>query len=112
MYLSSESLNELFSALSERFSKLCILVDCYTPLAVRMSKYKNPVKDVGVSELYGVQDPKSLEYNECLTFVKEHSITPSSLINELKGFEKKIFETLYAGKISKKLYKMYEYEKQ
>ena len=32
-------------------------------------------------------------------------------IDELKGFEKKIFAKLYAGNFSKKLYRLYEYKK-
>lgn len=44
-----------------------------------------------------------------LAFVKEHDITPPRLIDELQGFEKFVFKRLYAGKISKKLYKLYEY---
>ena len=32
-------------------------------------------------------------------------------IEELKGLEKFVFKNLYAGKLSKKLYKWYEFEK-
>jgi hypothetical protein len=45
-----------------------------------------------------------------LSFVKEKELTPQYLINELQGFEKNIFKTIYAGRMSKKLYKLYEYE--
>lgn len=37
-------------------------------------------------------------------------MTPKALINELKGMEKEIFQTLFGGKIAKKMYRMYEYE--
>jgi hypothetical protein len=39
-------------------------------------------------------------------------MTPKRYINELKGVEKFIFKKLYAGKLSKKLYKLYEYKKE
>ena len=54
-------------------------------------------------------DYKVLEEKTSLSFIKEHSLTPSELIDELKGFEHFIFRNLYAGKTSKKIYKMYEY---
>ena len=38
-------------------------------------------------------------------------MTPDKYIDELQGFEKFIFKKLYAGKLSKKLYKLYEFEK-
>jgi hypothetical protein len=38
-------------------------------------------------------------------------MTPVYLIEELTGMEKKIFKRLYAGRFSKRLYKLYEYRK-
>ena len=111
MYLSLEELQMLFKNLCDRFTDVAILVDCYTVLAAKMSKYKNPINDVGVTQVYGIDDPIQLS-NEKLAFVKEHEMTPDNLINELEGLEKRIFKKLYAGSFAKKLYKMYEYKKQ
>ena len=110
MYIENKNLQTTLAKLSEKFSNLSVLVDCYTPFAVKMSKLKNPIKEVGIKQVFGIKHPSVLEKDTGLTFVKEHSITPTYLIDELKGFEKFIFKTLYAGKISKKLYKLYEYE--
>ena len=110
MYLTNEKLQNLFSVLNNRYRNLSVLVDCYTPFGVKMSKIKNPVNEVGVSEVYGIESSEILETNTKLTFVKEHDITPLELINELYGIEKTIFKKLYAGGISKKIYKLYEYE--
>ena len=110
MYLTNEQLKELFNNLSSRFERLSVFVDCYTPFAVKMSKIKNPINDVGVYEVYGIQSPDVLEQNTGLKFIKEWELTPSRLIDELNGFEKKLFKTLYAGKTAKKIYKLYEYE--
>jgi len=38
-------------------------------------------------------------------------MTPQKYINELKGLEKLIFAKLYAGSLSKKLYRLLEYKK-
>lgn len=109
MYLDVNALNKLFSALSNRFDNVCVLVDCYTVFGAKMTKIKNPVNDVGVKDVYGLDAPQLLETQK-LKFKQEHELTPDYLINELQGFEKKLFKSLYAGKLSKKLYKLYEYE--
>ena len=74
------------------------------------SPHKNPINDVGVTEVYGMDDPKVLE-KDGFTFVKEHDMTPKKYIDVLSGMEKTIFSKLYAGGFSKKLYRMYEYRK-
>lgn len=108
MYLTNEELSNLLEQLSKYFPRLSVLIDCYTPFAVKMTKIKNPIKEVGVSKVYGIENAKVLE-KAGLTFIKEHEITPAYLIDELTGLEKSIFKKLYAGKLSKKLYKLYEY---
>ena len=110
MYLSPADLEQLTKNLCAAFDNIALLMDCYSVFAAKMSKYKNPINDVGVTEVYGLDDPNSLSNSDFL-FQKEHNITPENYINELKGFEKKIFEKLYAGDFSKKLYKLYEYKK-
>ena len=110
MYLSSEKLKNVFERLNDKFSNLSVLLDCYTPFAVKMSKIKNPIKTVKVFKVYGVANSAILEHSTGLRYVQEHEITPKYLVNELHGFEKFIFKTLYAGKMSKRLYKLYEYE--
>ena len=79
-------------------------MDCYSVFAAKASKYKNPINDVGVTKVYGVDDPETLQIGE-LTFAKEHSMTPQALIDELHGTEKFIFRKLYAGGFAKKLYR-------
>lgn len=110
MYLTNEDLKQTLAKLNEHFSHLSVLMDCYTPFAAKISKIKNPIKNVGVSKVYGVENPKILEENTGVFLLKEHEITPKYLINELKGFEKFIFKLVYAGNMSKKLYKLYEFE--
>lgn len=109
MYLENERLKNTLQQLSVYYKSISVLIDCYTPFAVKMSKIKNPIKDVGASTVYGVENPLVLE-SEKVKFIKEHTLTPDYLINELSGFERVVFKKLYAGKTSKKLYKLYEYE--
>jgi O-methyltransferase involved in polyketide biosynthesis len=110
MYLPNGQLAQTLLDLGKKYKHLSVLVDCYTPFAVKMSKIKNPIKDVGASKVYGVESPSVFEKDTNLTFIKEHLLTPQYLIDHLKGFEKFIFKTIYAGKTSKKLYKLYEYK--
>lgn len=110
MYLEPEEAKALIAALGSRFEKLFLLMDCYTELSAKMSKYKNPINDVGVTRVYGTDEPKALEGNG-VKFIKEHNMTPKKYTDELRGAEKLIFSKLYAGNFSKKLYKIFEYEK-
>ena len=111
MYLTNEELKDGLTKIAERFSSVKILLDCYSNFAAKMSKYKNPVNDVGVTKVYGLDDPKILE-NEQIKFVQEREMTPKTLISQLTGLEKFVFQKLYAGKFAKSLYKTYEYKKE
>ncbi len=110
MYLTSEEIRTLMANLSHRFEHISLLMDCYTVLAAKMSKYKNPINDVGVTTVYGIDDPVALQ-QEDIAFVKEHTLSPKKYIEELRGIEKFVFEKMYAGEFSKKLYRLFEYRK-
>lgn len=109
MYLETEELRLLFEKLTKRFGRVHIFMDSYTLFAAKMSKFKNPINDVGVKRVYGLDDPKILEENTGVKFIKEHDMTPDILINELHTVEKSIFKRIFAGKFSKKLYRLYEF---
>lgn len=111
MYLTNRELSKLATELCSHFEQIALLMDCYSVLAAKMSKNKNPINDVGVTQVYGTDDPKLLE-NGALFFVKEHTMTPQNCIDELSGIEKHVFQKMYAGKLSEKLYRLYEYRKQ
>lgn len=109
MYLTPGELKALLRGLQARFGTLHILMDCYTTFAARASRVKNPINDVGVTEVHGLDDPKLLE-GEGLRFLGEREITPPDLVAELQGLERTVFQKLYAGALSKKLYRLYEFE--
>lgn len=110
MYFRLDELKRLLRDLSNHFSSVRILMDCYTVKAAKASKYKNPINDVGVTAVYGIDDPLILENETGMHFVVEHNMTPKAMINQLEGFEKKFFSALFGGKISRMMYRMYEFK--
>lgn len=111
MYFQPEELNRLLKELSVHFQQVHLLMDCYTGFAAKASKYKNPINEMGVTKVYGVDDPNVPVADSSLTFTKEHEITPESLIMRLKGMEKAVFKKVFAGRFANKMYRMYEYQK-
>jgi len=109
MYLHPKELRAVLQAMTAYFDRLHILMDCYTEFAARASRYKNPINDVGVSLVYGLDDPRKMADGTGILFLKEHEMTPDPLINQLQGIEQAIFKKVYAGTLAKKLYRMYEY---
>ena len=110
MYLTVDEMRNLADSLCNHFENLMLLVDSYTSFSAKMSKRRNPINDVGVTEVYGIDNPQSYQCEE-LAFVKEHTMIPQKYINELRGLERFIFIKLYAGSFSKKLYRLFEYQK-
>ena len=110
MYLTTEERKQLTANLCACFERVSLLMDCYTEMAAKMSKYRNPINDVGITEVYGMDDPMLCQHDNFL-FVKEYSMTPQKYIDALSGTEKWIFEKLYAGSFSQKLYRLFAYKK-
>ena len=110
MYLTVEELRAVLGGLKARFPKLHLLMDCYTEFAAKASKYKNPINEVGVTLVHGIGDPCVLEPGTGITFVREHALTPPDMVNQLSGLEKAVFQRFFAGRFSKKLYRLYEFQ--
>ncbi len=110
MYLTSDEMRKFIDSLCGHFDSVSFLADFYTSYAAKMSKYRNPVNDVGVTEVYGTDEPESYQSGN-FAFVKEHTMIPQKYTDELKGCERLIFAKLYAGSFSEKLYRLYEYKK-
>ena len=110
MYLKRSQLQDLMVRLCTRFEQVSLLMDCYTEFAAKASKYKNPINEVGVTTVYGLDEPKLLEGSK-LSYLREVDMTPSDLIDQLQGMEQTVFRKLYAGKIARNMYRMYEYRK-
>lgn len=111
MYLTRPERKQLMQALCRKFRCVQLMEDSYTGLAVKMSRLKNPVHGVGVGQVYGMDDPDEEIQGTCMGYVKKHDMTPDALVNELQGTERFLFRKLYAGKLSDKLYCLYEFQK-
>lgn len=110
MYLNFKQLQGLFEALNQHFSSCVIIMDVYSTLAAKASKFKNPINDVGVSEVYGIDDSNCLNTGT-LTFKEKLEMTPNVYISLLDKSEQLLFRKLYAGNFSKKLYQLFVYNK-
>ena len=110
MYLTPKEIQTLLASLGGHFERVSLLMDCYTELAAKMSRYKNPINDVGVTQVYGVDDPLAFQ-GVGFTFLQEHSMTPEAYTGQLAGMEKAVFRKLYAGNFAKKLYRLFEYKR-
>lgn len=109
MYLTTEERRGLLRRLGEHFSRVELLMDCYTVFAAKASRYKNPINEVGVTQVYGMDDPR--EAGDALEYAQELDLTPEDLIAQLKGMEQTLFRKVFAGSASKKLYRLYAYRK-
>lgn len=109
MYLKPEERKAVLGRWRDHFQEVRILLDSYTILAAKATKYKNPIHEVGVKQVYGFDDPKNLEMGTGLSFVGAHSLTPESLIQQLPKREQRFFRVLFAGNLAKKIYRLYEY---
>ena len=108
MYLTNSKVRGLLQALDKKYRELHILMDVYTEFGVKASKYKNPVNDVGVTKLYGIDAIGSIIDGLRIGSVKEHSFTPARLVKELAPVERTIFKLLLTGRLYRKIYRMYE----
>ncbi|MBR6737613.1 MAG: class I SAM-dependent methyltransferase [Clostridia bacterium] len=111
MYFEKQELIDLMANLNSHFKSVKLLMDCYTEKGARLSKYKNPVNEVGVTTVYGYDNYNELAEKSGINFVKEHNMTPNEYIEQLSRLERIIFKKLFAGKISKSIYKIYEFNK-
>lgn len=109
MYFRPEELESLLKSVASHFESVNLLMDCYSVFAAKASKYKNPINDVGVTQVYGMDEPGVLAEKTGLTYVREHDMMPCKLIAKLTAPERLIFSNLYAGRFARGLYRMYEF---
>ena len=110
MYLTRDELRGLLRSLQDKYRELHVLMDVYTEFGARASKYRNPVNEVGVTRLYGLDDLPGLLAGLRLRVRAEHSFTPARLIDELPPAERAVFKLLFTGKMYGRLYRLFELE--
>lgn len=110
MYLTRGERNAFMENLCGHFGRIVLLMDCYTSLAARVSKYRNPINDVGVTEVFGVDHPEEMQQGG-LVYLREHEMMPRKYTGQLHGMQRYLFRKLYAGSVSQRLYRLFEYQK-
>jgi O-methyltransferase involved in polyketide biosynthesis len=108
MYLTKEQTRVFLRTMKEKYNVLHVLMDVYTEFGARASKYKNPVNDVGVTTVYGIDRIEDVITGTGLQLKKEHSFTPDHLVDELKASDRRIFRFLFTGGAYGKIYRLYE----
>ena len=110
MYLTNEQLRSFFLTLQNKYEHIYVFMDVYTVFGAKASKYKNPINEVGVTKVYGVDDINKLLSGLRIRFKKEYSMTPRRLVDELGKRDRFIFKLLFTGKMYRKIYRLYELE--
>ena len=110
MYFRSEELEWLLKSLKAYFDSVMLLMDCYSTFGAKASKYKNPINEVGVTTVYGMDDPGLLAVKTGLEYVREHDLTPLTMIAQLTAVERIVFSNLFAGKLARRIYRLYEFK--
>ena len=111
MYLKNEEIREFLKNIGKKYDAVHILMDAYTVFGAKASKYKNPINDVGVTQVWGIDDIQTVLEGTSFKFVAEHSMTPDKMIAELPSSERWFFKLLFAGSFAKKIYRLYEISK-
>ncbi len=108
MYLTQSERLALLQRLSGHFDQVRLLLDSYTVFAAKATRYKNPINDVGVTEVHGFDDPRELE-TAGFVFRSAHDMNPEDLIRQLPRKDQGIFRLVYGGKLAQKICRLYEY---
>ena len=111
MYLTRTELRGFFAVLQEKYDRIHVLMDVYTEFGAKVSKYRNPVNDVGVTQLYGIDDIQDVIDGLHIKYKAEHSFTPERLVNELKPLDRIFFKMMFTGRSYGKIYRLYELER-
>lgn len=108
MYLTNGQLRALIEAIRQKYLYVHVLLDVYTEYGAKASERKNPINDVGVIRVYGVDDIDGICEGTGVMKTAEHSFTPAHLIEELKPSERGFFKLLFTGKTYGRIYRLFE----
>jgi len=111
MYLRNEELNAFVRTLDKKYPQVHMLLDVYTVFGAKASKYKNPINDVGVTTVWGLDDINLVLADTQFKCDAEHSLTPENLVKQLPPFDRGFFKLLFTGGFYRKIYRLYEISK-
>ncbi len=110
MYLKNNELRAFFRALENKYEHVHVLMDVYTVFGAKASKYKNPINEVGVTIVYGIDNIDELLKGLRIRCKKEYTMTPKRLVDELSPADKAVFRLLFTGRLYRKIYRLFELE--
>lgn len=106
MYLSQQDMRSLMDAFRARFAETTFLFDAYSPLAARLSKWKNPINAVDAKIDFAMDDPALLEGPGARCILNSDIITPD-MVARLKGSDRLRFR--FMGAAGKNFYRIFGY---
>ena len=103
MYMDEEQLKALLKQVALKYPNVFIIMDTYSKLAVKLSKYKNPINQMNAKVTYGIDHQDDLiKLHEHLKFIKKYPIKTKT--------NHWIFDHLYCGKTASKMMQIYEFK--
>lgn len=108
MYLTDEENKALFQAFQKKFLQTDYLFDAYSCSAVRWSKRKNPVNQMGAVIRWGLDDPAEMEaISPGIRHLETRYFTERQWSGHLSGWTRILFRTLYGNPWANSLYRIY-----
>jgi len=106
MYLSEKDMRALITAFRAHFDEAEFVFDAYSPLAAKLSKFKNPINAVDAKIDFAMDDPALLTGEGCECVLNSDIITPD-LIAQLRGSDALRFR--FMGRAGKNFYRIFGY---
>lgn len=106
MYLSETDMRGLMAAFRQHFGETEFVFDAYSPLAAKLSKWKNPINAVDAKIDFAMDDPALLEGEGCKCILNSDIITPD-MVARLHGSDALRFR--FMGAAGKSFYRIYGY---
>ena len=106
MYLSQQDMRDLMTAVRAHFDEAEFVFDAYSPLAAKLSKWKNPINAVDAKIDFAMDDPALLEGEGCKCILNSDIITPD-MVARLRGSDRLRFR--FMGRAGKNFYRIFGY---
>lgn len=106
MYLSEADMRALMAALRSHFGETEFVFDAYSPLAARLSRWKNPINAVDAHIDFAMSDPALLAGEGVACTLNSDIITPD-MIGRLRGVDRLRFR--FMGRAGRSFYRIFGY---
>ena len=100
-------MRQLVAAFRQHFDGAEFVFDAYSPLAAKLSTWKNPINAVDAKIDFAMNDPALLENDGCRCILNGDIITPD-MIAKLRGSDALRFR--FMGRAGKNFYRIFGYE--